>query len=85
MKNTITVAGPMRKDIAIDVAKSLGNSNHSIYSLAKDVIDEDGNEYTIYDDGNSWYVEKHLDIQPKNELIFGRTWEEIKRMQKGGK
>lgn len=68
--NNITVSGPYTdKDIAVSVMNSMGSKTHSIYGIAKDKIDENGVEYTDFDDVE-YFVERVVAVS-ESDKIFG--------------
>lgn len=77
--NTTTVAGPFNTyEEALATCDYLGGVNHSVFGRAKNKTDEQGVEYTDYDD-QTYYVERLNDVTP--ERIFSMTWDQLNAKQ----
>lgn len=77
--NTTVVAGPFDNEIeARETMIMLGDRNHSVFSRAKNKTDENGEEYTDFDDC-IYFVERLDDVLP--ERIFGMRWEQLNGIQ----
>lgn len=66
----ITISGPYAdKDTAVSVMNSLGSKTHSIYSMAKNKLDDKGAVYTDFDDVE-YFVERVAGAG-ETDKIFG--------------
>lgn len=76
----ITISGPYTdKEIAVSVMNTLGSKTHSIYSIAKNKIDDSGVAYTDFDDVE-YFVER-VEGTGEPDKLFGYDAKEFMSRQ----